>query len=320
MTAALWFRSYDQFRDINGKAYAGAIAYFFDGGTTTPRVVYQDNGLTTPWGSSVTADASGYFPGVFLPDGLYNFLVTSSTGAQIVSAGPIDPMPYVATGGGGGTVDPTTIFQTGDFLWGASESVRTGWVRSNGRTIGNPASGATERANSDCQALYLYLWNAYTDTICPVGGGRGATALADWSANKTIQTIDMRGASAIGTDGMGNSPASLFSAVPFTTGNATTAGSTAGENGVVLTTAQLPSHTHTGTTSTDPGHTHNYNFPTTSNTYAAGGGSGLVGPGSATATTTGGSHNHTFTTAATGTDAAHNTVQRSVLGCWFMKL
>src|SRR6185295_18945732 len=81
-----------------------------------------------------------------------------------------------------------------------------GFVRANGSTIGSAFSGAIERANADCQALFEYLWNA--DTSLLVSGGRGANSLADWNGNKTITLPDMRGRVLAGMDTMGNANAS----------------------------------------------------------------------------------------------------------------
>src|SRR5947208_1688739 len=83
-------------------------------------------------------------------------------------------------GGGGGTVDPTTIFQTGQIIPMYGTGVLTGFVRANGRTIGSATSGATERANADAQSLFQNLWGA--DANLAVSGGRGASAAADWAA------------------------------------------------------------------------------------------------------------------------------------------
>src|SRR5690606_10723240 len=107
----------------------------------------------------------------------------------------------------GGGVDPSAIFQTGDELWLKRSGPRSGWVRQNGRTIGSAASGATERANADTQPLYEYLWNTYPADQCPVTGGQGISAAADFAANKRIATPDMRGYGPRGLDDMGNDPA-----------------------------------------------------------------------------------------------------------------
>ena len=79
---------------------------------------------------------------------------------------------------------------TGDLKWKLAGSTLTGWVPLNGLTIGSAASTATGRANADCQQLYYLLWNNFSNTLCPVTGGRGSSASADWSANKPIGLPD----------------------------------------------------------------------------------------------------------------------------------
>lgn len=82
-------------------------------------------------------------------------------------------------------------------FWRASAP--TGWVKANGQTIGSAASGATGRANDDTRALFDILWADFTNTTLPIqtsaGGAstRGASAAADWAANKRITLPDMRG-------------------------------------------------------------------------------------------------------------------------------
>jgi hypothetical protein len=46
--------------DANGGILSGAVLTFFDAGTTTPRTIYSDKGLTTALGTSVTCDSGGY--------------------------------------------------------------------------------------------------------------------------------------------------------------------------------------------------------------------------------------------------------------------
>lgn len=209
MTSALWFRSFSQFLATDGTPYAGAIATFYQGSSTTPLIVYQDNGLASPWGSSVTADAAGLFPGVFLPEGEYDFRVTTATGVQICAAGPIEAVPMGTIPTGAGTVDPTTIFQTGDAMFLEVDAPRAGWVRDNGRLIGNALTSGpnSERANADCVNLFAWYWDNFPDSICPVTGGRGGSASADFAAGKTIATLDKRGRVPMGLDTMGNTAA-----------------------------------------------------------------------------------------------------------------
>ncbi len=44
----------------DGAVVPGAVVYFYDAGTTSPRTVYSDSGLSNALGTSVTCDAGGY--------------------------------------------------------------------------------------------------------------------------------------------------------------------------------------------------------------------------------------------------------------------
>lgn len=119
----------------------------------------------------------------------------------------------------------------------------TGYVLADGRTIGSATSGATNRANADTQALFLLLWNSMADAQAPVSGGRGASAAADWAANKTITVPDARGRTSVGKDDMGGTAANrITSGGSGVTG--TTLGASGGAETHTLTSAQIPAHTH----------------------------------------------------------------------------
>jgi hypothetical protein len=96
---------------------------------------------------------------------------------------------------------------TGALLDYIGTAAPTGWVLASGRTIGSAASGATERANADTSSLYTLLWTNLPDTIATVTGGRGASAAADFAANKPILLPDMRGRATAGLDNMGGTAA-----------------------------------------------------------------------------------------------------------------
>lgn len=147
----------------------------------------------------------------------------------------------------------------------------TGYVLLSGRTIGSGSSGATERANSDTQTLFELLWNSMTNTEAPVSGGRGASAAADFSANKTITLPDARGRVIAGKDNMGGTTASRL-----TSGGSGITGTTLGTSGGVQT------HTLTAGESGLPSHSHSIN----GSVYTAGG-STIVGGGGTEAFTGG---------------------------------
>jgi hypothetical protein len=115
--------------------------------------------------------------------------------------------------------------QTGHMEMFYGTGILTGFVRCNGRTIGSAVSGATERSNADTSALFSYLWGA--DANLAVSGGRGASAAADFAANKTLTLPDCRGRTIAGLADMGNSAASwltstYFGATPTTLGAVST--------------------------------------------------------------------------------------------------
>ena len=83
------------------------------------------------------------------------------------------------------------------------DSPHSGYLLLDGRTIGSAASGASSRANADVANLYSYLWNNVADAYAAVSGGRGASAAADFAANKTLQLPDFRGYSPVGKAAIG---------------------------------------------------------------------------------------------------------------------
>ena len=77
--------------------------------------------------------------------------------------------------------------RTGDASMGWSVGPRFGWVHANDGTIGNAVSGATARRNIDTFPLFNLIWNNFNDFWTTIsGGGRGASAIADFSANKNL--------------------------------------------------------------------------------------------------------------------------------------
>lgn len=90
------------------------------------------------------------------------------------------------------TIIDKYVLKTGMITATVQIAAMDGWIvlgdstTSPNQTIGNASSGADIRANADCQNLFVLIWNNTQDANCPVSGGRGASALADWNANKTI--------------------------------------------------------------------------------------------------------------------------------------
>ena len=125
----------------------------------------------------------------------------------------------------------STSFSTGDIKMSFKPTADSGWILLSDKTVGNAISGATERANADTSALFLHLWDNYTDAQCPVSGGRGGSAQGDYDAGKTITLPKLAGRAPI-VNGTG---AGL---------SARTAGDSDGTESHALTIAQIPAHTH----------------------------------------------------------------------------
>lgn len=277
----LWPKSASFEFDQNGEAAIAAEAYFYEAGTSTPRPVYTNAALSTPHTHPVVADGDGRWPAVFLEFGSYKQELFTAGGTELSS---IDDIPNPAPFDSSFTLDETTILNTGDIWCALKNGTRTGAVRLNGRTIGSAASGATERANADCADLYAYIWDNTLDAQCAVATGRGASAAADFAANKAIQLPSMRGAVPSGFDDMGNTAAGLYASCPVLLGSGILAGSLMGGNTHTILEAQLPTHTHTFSATTSSSGTHSH---------------------TGTTATGGVDHTHTGTTNSGGVDHTH---------------
>ncbi|MDE4910367.1 hypothetical protein PQI07_06580 [Methylobacterium sp. 092160098-2] len=206
-----WPLSRQQVLDQNGRPILDVRAFFYEAGTTAVMPVYADPGLVQPLPSPVVPDATGRFPRVYLPVGLYREVVFSLSIGTFWDDNGLGVAPpedgEVGSGSGGSTppTDMSVYFSTGDVKWRVDNGLYPGFVRMNGKTIGGVGSGATEFADVSTKALFLYLWNSFPDSIAPVVGGRGSTAGGDFEAGRQITLPDMRGTVQAGLDDMGAS-------------------------------------------------------------------------------------------------------------------
>lgn len=303
---------------------AGKI-YFYAAGTTTPQNAYQDVSLTIPWPNPLTLDSGGNVPQLFFADGYVKFRLADADGVTQLEADYVLVMGPTTGEGAAPSVDATTISQTGDLKARYGTGAHDGWVRANGRTIGSSSSGASERANSDCQTLFEYLWTA--DANLSVSTGRGASANADWVANKTLALPDWRGRALAALDDMGNSAAGRLTSTYFGTA-ATALGAAGGLESHTLITAELAAHAHS---LTDAGHTHNLAGSGTNNiqafafnvTGSVGAGSGSISTrvlDTATSGVTAASATTGITMSNAGSGSAHKNVQPTMLATLYMKL
>jgi hypothetical protein len=76
--------------NADGNPIPGGKVSFFDAGTTTPRAVYSDAGLTTPISQPVTADSAGLLPLIYMATGAYKIIVADADSVTIYSADNLD--------------------------------------------------------------------------------------------------------------------------------------------------------------------------------------------------------------------------------------
>jgi hypothetical protein len=244
--------------DANGELMRGALLRLYQAGTNTPVTAFKDSALTAgqehPW--PIPADSAARLPMFYLADGVYRVRLASSDGGYVAYDVPaIEAVSPSGSGGGGGggTVAPEVLWQTAHLLSRLGSGQLPGFVRLNGRTIGNATSGATERANADTQALFEYLYGEFDNTICAVVGGRGTSATSDFNAGKQLTLIDGRGRTIFGADGMGTTNAGRLTTATFATPNSV--GTYGGVEKHTLIKAELPnvSPTFTGAPMTASG-------------------------------------------------------------------
>lgn len=146
-------------------------------------------------------------------------------------------------------------FRTGDIKMTSGSSLQDGWTWGAG-TIGNAASGA-DRANADAEELFKFYWNdaaynyAGTNAVLPAlqvyssagaAVAKGASAAADWAANRRIAVPDYRDRVIAGRGNMvGN--AGRLSGQPFGV-NGNTLGAAGGQEAHTMTLAELVQHQH----------------------------------------------------------------------------
>ena len=134
-------------------------------------------------------------------------------------------------------------------------AIPSGWINCAGESISKSNVNPTTYYGDYYENLFVLLWT-YCSTSVVLPGGKGASANADWDANKAITVPNMAGRTVVG-HGIGNSSFN------------TSTGSVVGAETVTLTESQLPKITPTVT---DPGHHHAFTAmqPTTTADYHSG--------------------------------------------------
>ena len=87
--------------DLNGFSVPGALATFYDSGTSRLRTVYADPECETPHPSPLAADGAGVFPAIYDAGG-GDVKVVVTTGDGVMLAGyPMDPVRVISTSSAG---------------------------------------------------------------------------------------------------------------------------------------------------------------------------------------------------------------------------
>lgn len=210
-----------RFFTTNGLPLAGGKLYSYAAGTTTPQATYTDSTGVTPNANPVILDANGECS-LWLGTSSYKFVLKNSADVTQWTTDNVS-FPGVENG-----------FSTGDVKISIKTIADAGWVLMDDKTIGNSSSSATGRANDDTLALYTLLWDNTVNANCAVSSGRGASAAADFAANKTIALPKALGR-ALAVYGSGASlTARALAAV-------------VGAETHQLSSTEMPSHTHTFT-------------------------------------------------------------------------
>jgi hypothetical protein len=315
----------------------------------TQAAQWQQAGGPIFYDSAFSTSVNGYPKGAILSSAV-------TPGTQWLSTADNNTTNPDSSAAAGWIQNPTQIL-IGTPLQSLTATVPPGYVSANGLTIGDASSNATNRANADTQFLFSSVWAACPNTQCPIftsggaGSSRGVSAAADYAAHKALAVQNMNAAALMGADSQSGTTTSLLVNVPVTSGSRTVPGSLLGENLHALLIAELAQHGH-GVNDPqhshgvidpqhshgiiDPGHTHGHNAQANLGNASAQTGGGFTsstsggatispaGTGITVATSLTGITVATsltgITVAQTGSNTPHNTVPRSMICYWNLKL
>jgi hypothetical protein len=186
----------------------GAVWSFYTTGTTTPQPVYADDALSVPLGPSVTADAAGRFPEIYLDDSVTYKAVLNIGATEIESIDPANSANqanYLADTTSGIQYGQSAFYDAGtdgdwfvDAVSGSDGNAGTS-VGAAFATI-NAAITAADAVN-DAQVIRIigdgvkyreeinYIWNGTSPTSLKIAGYgsdrpiiSGANSLTGWAA------------------------------------------------------------------------------------------------------------------------------------------
>lgn len=189
--ARLSFENAARALDVNGDPVPGAKRYTYLAGSTTLADTFTDVALTTAQANPLTADASGYFPAVYVTEGGYKVRVTDAADNLLYEADNIVqgedrelmPIMLAAAGqsniassnaqaaGGDLTSDPRILFWNGA-AWAE-------WTPSTGMGV-----GAAGRNSILFQAAKRAIADGYPKVYCVVDAHAGQP-ISYWTGSGT---------------------------------------------------------------------------------------------------------------------------------------
>lgn len=206
---------FTQLSDGNGDPLIGGKKSFYLAGTATPADTYTNNGFATKHPNPVIADSRGIWPPIHFNAGAYKCITTDQSDNVIftednIASADIYTDVQAQIDALASRMDDAEANQatTGDVILSVRTTPPTGWILLDAvlpdyGTIGDATSGATIRANIDCEDLFVLVWNSLSDygvlNSSGVATARGATAEADWAAHYRIRAPVVSGRALVGT-------------------------------------------------------------------------------------------------------------------------
>ncbi len=286
---------------------------------------WMQAGGNFPFDASFQSSISGYPKGAIVPSVVYPGVSWLSLVDNNLSNPDTGGDNWITWGDGA----------SNDIKFRPTAETLPGWIPLTAGTIGSATSGASVLAAAKTLGAYTWHWSNFSNSQCPVTGGRGSSALADFNANKSITVLDMRGYNIMGLDGGTN----RLNGIPVTSGNRNTAGSLLGENQHALIVSELAVHNHSITDTThshtyvDPTHAHNIHGNHSTPAASGLGSVALVNPalGPSNSNLYGVTDNSAIgitinlagtgiTINNTGNGVSHNNVENSIIGTFYLKL
>ena len=141
----------------------------------------------------------------------------------------------------------------GDIKASIRQTPPTKWYVCAGGTVGSASSGGTLIAAAGASTLFGYLWDNFSNTVLAIQDSsgvattRGASAAADFAANKRMPVPDLRDRTIFGWGSMGGSSANRLTGLITGGIDGDVFGATGGEEAHALTSAENGPHTHAQT-------------------------------------------------------------------------